>query len=45
MQKCGNAAARASIAGAMPKGVPYGKFVHDNFDASTKWKERASTRC
>ena len=23
----------------MPKGVPYGKFVHDNFDASTTWKD------
>ena len=23
----------------MPKGVPYGKFVHDNFDASTTWRD------
>src|ERR1700691_355753 len=23
----------------MPKGVPYWKFVHDNFDASTTWKD------
>jgi L-lactate dehydrogenase (cytochrome) len=23
----------------MPKSVPYGKFVHDNFDASTTWKD------
>ncbi|HEY2534762.1 MAG TPA: L-lactate dehydrogenase [Xanthobacteraceae bacterium] len=28
-----------TVAGAMPKGVPYGKFVHDNFDASTTWKD------
>src|ERR1700689_1620245 len=28
-----------TIAGAMPKGVPYGRFVHDNFDASTTWKD------
>src|SRR6202050_4621741 len=28
-----------TIAEAMPKGVPYGKFVHDNFDASTTWKD------
>jgi len=23
----------------MPKGVSYGRFVHDNFDASTTWKD------
>jgi L-lactate dehydrogenase (cytochrome) len=28
-----------TIAGAMPKGVAYGKFVHDNFDTSTNWKD------
>jgi L-lactate dehydrogenase (cytochrome) len=28
-----------TVAEAMPKGVPYGKFVHDNFDASTTWKD------
>jgi L-lactate dehydrogenase (cytochrome) len=28
-----------TVAGAMPKGVPYGRFVHDNFDASTTWKD------
>jgi len=28
-----------TIAGAMPKGVAYGRFVHDNFDASTTWKD------
>jgi len=28
-----------TIAGAMPKGVSYGRFVHDNFDASTTWKD------
>ena len=28
-----------TVAGAIPKGVPYGKFVHDNFDASTTWKD------
>src|SRR5580698_562587 len=28
-----------TIAGAMPKGVPYGRFVHDNFDTSTTWKD------
>jgi L-lactate dehydrogenase (cytochrome) len=28
-----------TVAAAMPKGVPYGKFVHDNFDASTSWKD------
>jgi L-lactate dehydrogenase (cytochrome) len=28
-----------TIAGAMPKGVPYGRFVHDNFDASTTWRD------
>jgi L-lactate dehydrogenase (cytochrome) len=27
-----------TIAGAMPKGVAYGKFVSDNFDTSTNWK-------
>jgi L-lactate dehydrogenase (cytochrome) len=27
------------VAAAMPKGVRYGKFVHDNFDASTNWKD------
>jgi hypothetical protein len=28
-----------TVSAAMPKGVPYGKFVHDNFDASTTWKD------
>jgi L-lactate dehydrogenase (cytochrome) len=28
-----------TVAEAMPKGVPYGKLVHDNFDASTTWKD------
>ena len=28
-----------TIAGAMPRGVSYGRFVHDNFDASTTWKD------
>jgi L-lactate dehydrogenase (cytochrome) len=28
-----------TVAGAMPKGVSYGRFVHDNFDASTTWKD------
>ena len=28
-----------TIAGAMPRGVSYGKFVHDNFDTSTTWKD------
>jgi len=28
-----------TVADAMPKGVPYGKFVHDNFDSSTTWKD------
>jgi L-lactate dehydrogenase (cytochrome) len=28
-----------TVAEAMPKGVPYGRFVHDNFDASTTWKD------
>jgi isopentenyl diphosphate isomerase/L-lactate dehydrogenase-like FMN-dependent dehydrogenase len=28
-----------TVAEAMPKGVSYGKFVHDNFDASTTWKD------
>jgi L-lactate dehydrogenase (cytochrome) len=28
-----------TVARAMPKGVPYGRFVHDNFDASTTWKD------
>jgi L-lactate dehydrogenase (cytochrome) len=28
-----------TIAGAMPKGVAYGKFVSDNFDTSTNWKD------
>src|SRR6204780_3134801 len=28
-----------TIAEAMPKGVSYGRFVHDNFDASTTWKD------
>jgi L-lactate dehydrogenase (cytochrome) len=28
-----------TIAGAMPKGVSYGRFVHDHFDASTTWKD------
>jgi L-lactate dehydrogenase (cytochrome) len=28
-----------TVAEAMPKGVPYGKFVHDNFDVSTTWKD------
>jgi L-lactate dehydrogenase (cytochrome) len=28
-----------TIAGAMPKGVAYGKFVHDNFDTSATWKD------
>jgi len=28
-----------TIAGAMPKGVAYGQFVHDNFDTSTTWKD------
>jgi L-lactate dehydrogenase (cytochrome) len=28
-----------TIAGAMPKGASYGKFVHDNFDTSTTWKD------
>jgi L-lactate dehydrogenase (cytochrome) len=28
-----------TIAGAMPEGVSYGRFVKDNFDASTTWKD------
>jgi L-lactate dehydrogenase (cytochrome) len=28
-----------TIARAMPKGASYGKFVHDNFDTSTTWKD------
>ena len=28
-----------TIAGAMPKGASYEKFVHDNFDTSTTWKD------
>jgi L-lactate dehydrogenase (cytochrome) len=33
-----------TIAGAMPKGASYGKFVHDNFDTSTTWKDIAWLR-
>jgi hypothetical protein len=32
-----------TVAAAMPKGVPYGKFVHDNFDASTMERHRMGT--
>src|SRR5580658_948812 len=28
-----------TVAEAMPKGVAYGRFVHDNFDASATWKD------
>jgi len=28
-----------TVAEAMPKGVSYGRFVHDNFDASATWKD------
>jgi isopentenyl diphosphate isomerase/L-lactate dehydrogenase-like FMN-dependent dehydrogenase len=28
-----------TVAGAIPKGVGYEKFVHDSFDASTTWKD------
>src|SRR5271163_529228 len=28
-----------TVAGAMPKGASYGKWIHDNFDASTTWKD------
>jgi L-lactate dehydrogenase (cytochrome) len=28
-----------TVAAAMPKGASYGKWIHDNFDASTSWKD------
>jgi L-lactate dehydrogenase (cytochrome) len=28
-----------TVAAAMPKGASYGKWIHDNFDASTNWKD------
>jgi L-lactate dehydrogenase (cytochrome) len=33
-----------TVAEAMPQGVPYGEFVHDNFDASTTWKDIEGVR-
>jgi L-lactate dehydrogenase (cytochrome) len=33
-----------TVASAMPKGVGYGKFVHDNFDPSTTWKDIEGVR-